>query len=377
MKVRKIAVILFLLALLVPSLALASGSETNVYFSKDQSVADNHYATGASVEVAGKVGGDLFIIGGSVVVTGEVAGDVLVLGGNIRIAGTVGGNVRIVGGNVEITGPVNKNVSVVAGTLNIASTSNISGTTSVVCGMVDIRGAIAGTLDGYAGGVIVAGTLKNGANLVLGPKNSVNFRDTAIVQGEFTYKATKPAAVAVGAKISEPLNYVAYTEFKKSHYSVDWALKQLIIIFSLLVVALVVTSLFSKFLEQITMSAQVKPWRQMGWGFVWLVVPPIVFILLMITLIGLPLALILLGVYIIGLYLIPIFAGSTLITYLKTIPSLSFINRWPLLLSVCIGIIIFKLLTLIPYLGWLISLISLLWLWGAMVNSLKQILSNR
>ncbi len=377
MKIHKIVVILFSITLLVPSLALAKGNEPNVYFSKDEVASGNYYTAGASVEIVDKVEGDLFVVGGNIVVTGEVGGDILALGGNIRISGPVAGNVRIAGGNVEITGPVGKNVSVVAGTLNIASTSNISGSISVACGMLDIRGAVGGNLDGYVGEVIIAGTLKGDANLMLGPNNSVKFRDTAQVQGKFTYKAIKPAEVAPGAKISEPLNYLPYTKLEQGRYGADWWLKQLISIFSLLVTTLIITSLFPKFLEQVATIAQVKPWRQVAWGFVWLLVPPIVFILLMITLIGLPLALILLALYIIGLYLVPIFAGYTLYLYLKTISNLLFLNRWPLLLSVCVGIIVFKLLTFIPYLGWLVSLVALLWLWGAMISALKQALSNR
>ncbi|MFA4937308.1 MAG: polymer-forming cytoskeletal protein [Patescibacteria group bacterium] len=375
MKRTGILVILVIAVLLLPAVSLAKNiNQTDVYLPKDKIIEGNYYAAGATVEVAGKVTSDVMAVGGSVVISGEVAGDVLVIGGNVRITGSVEGNVRIIGGNIELAGPVGKNVSVVGGTLTIATSSQISGHLSLAVGAFDLRGSVLKDVNGAVGNFVIAGTIKGKTDLKLDPQSISQIRDTAIIQGPFSYQAKHEVQVASGAKLSEPLRFIPYAPKAVSHSG--WWLKQLISLFSLLVVALVIISLAPKLVQQISQEALVKPWKKIGWGFVWLVVPPIVFIILLVTVIGIPLGIIFIVCYAIGLYLTQVFAGMALGEYLKTKKPFAWMQKLPLLLVASIGILVFKLLTLVPYIGWLIILVALLWMWGTIIQVKKDLLNN-
>ncbi|MFH1866872.1 MAG: hypothetical protein ABIJ81_02200 [Patescibacteria group bacterium] len=364
------------LSLVLAPIASAKGNDqVDIYLSKDEVVAGNYYKAGATVEVAGKVKSDVVAVGGNVIITGEVGGDVIAVGGNVRITGQVAGNVRVVGGNVELVGPVGKNVSVVGGTLTIDTNSQISGHLTLAVGAFEHRGVIKGSVEGLVGGVIIAGTIAGPTELTLDRQNIMQIRETAIIEGPFIYHAGQEAKVAEGAQLAEPLQYLQLGT-KEAGRESAWWFGHLVSLFALLIIGMILTVIAPRYVQLLGQTALVKPWRHIGWGFVWLVVPPIAFVILAITVIGLPLAIISAVVYLVGLYITQVVAGMALAEYLKTWPKLTKLRKAPLLLTVSLGIVVFKLLTLIPYMGWVIFLVALLWMWGTIIQVKRQIISG-
>ena len=128
-----------------------------------------------------------------------------------------------------------------------------------------------------------------------------------------------------------------------------------------------------KILLQVKDEMVKRPGPSIGWGFVYLVVVPVIMILLMITIIGIPLALIILPFYLIGFYLAKICASFAIV--ILTLNHLSKEKKykgalvWPLVL----GIIIFALVTSLPFVGWMVKILLVLWALGASLQVKKEI----
>jgi len=376
---KRIALAILFSLVIAPVLALpalAKGSQPDVYLPSTETVSGNYYKVGGTVEVAGKVASDVVVAGGNVIISGEVGGDVLVVGGNIRITGSVEGDVRVIGGNVELAGPVGKNVSVAAGTLTIASSSNINGHLTVAVGALDLRGAVVGGVAGAAGSVIIAGTIKGPTDIILDKEGTLQIRDTAVIQSPFKYSAYHEAQVAEGANLSEALQF-NQLNLKERSWSekFDW-LRHLISLFAMLIIGMIFVVMVPKLVEQINSEALVKPWAKIGWGFVWLVVPPIAIIILAVTIIGLPLAIIGAAIYAIGLYMTQIFAGLLVGYWLKNNSKMAWWSKMSPLVMMSVGILVFKILTMLPFVGGLVVFVGLLWLWGTLASVKKQLILN-
>jgi len=107
-------------------------------------------------------------------------------------------------------------------------------------------------------------------------------------------------------------------------------------------------------------------WKSVGWGILSLILIPLIIILLFITLIGFPIGILLLIAYIFAIYIAGIFSSVVIGHWiLKKIgkPDISLI--WALL----IGFLVYKLLSWVPFVGWVFTLIVFLWAFGALVST--------
>jgi uncharacterized membrane protein YhaH (DUF805 family) len=109
-------------------------------------------------------------------------------------------------------------------------------------------------------------------------------------------------------------------------------------------------------------------WKSMGIGFAVVFLVPILFIVLLTTIIGAPIALIMIVLYFVMLYIAKVF--TLLALGIKILPKSS-----PYL-AYLLAVVIYTIVTIIPVIGGLVSLIVLLVGMGAFVTSKKAILSE-
>ncbi len=358
--------------LAVPSWAYAK-EQMDVYIPSGTAIEGNYYGVGNTVEVAGSVGSDLIVAGGNVIVTGAVGGDVIAAGGNIRLTGPVGGNVRVVGGNVEIYGTVARNVTVGAGTLVIGESAEISGHVTTGAGTLEVRGKISGGLLAGSGVVIIAGTISGPVNLYLDTEGTLDIRETAVTGAEFNYYSRQTARIADGAQLAQAPQF---HEFVKQAPKPVWWWHYLISLFSLLVLGMVLVSLVPKKVQEVMEEVIANPWRAIGWGIIWAIVVPIVGIILLITVIGWPLAFALAAFYIFDLILAPALAGATVGWYIKSRVGDTWLGKQTLMVTVLIGIFIYRLVVFIPVVGGLVALVGALLAWGALLRVQYQTMKS-
>jgi len=109
----------------------------DVHIAAGDTLDDDLATKGGSITVDGVVTGDCAVIGGSIAVNGEVQGDVACFGGSADVAGRVGGGLACFGGSADITGSVEDELACFGGTVTLGPKSSVGGDVSVMGGTVE------------------------------------------------------------------------------------------------------------------------------------------------------------------------------------------------------------------------------------------------
>ncbi|PIY78420.1 MAG: hypothetical protein COY82_02585, partial [Parcubacteria group bacterium CG_4_10_14_0_8_um_filter_35_7] len=308
-------VVLFVSFFILPQNASAYSTEDfsqNVYIGANEVIGYNLVRVGESIDIRGKVEGDVMVVGNTVNIEGEVKGDVLGLGGIVRILGNVEGDVRVAGGIVEIKGDVGKNVNILAGTIIIHENARVGHSLSFLGGNVEIKGPVSSNIDGRATQIILNSEVGGNVNLKINPQGKLILSPRALIKGDFTYTAPDEAQAEEGAEIKGKTFYkplVALSKEIQRRGRILWLFKKIISLFGLLVVGMVLVTLMDKKLQEATDKMTRKFGISLLLGFIYLIVIPFVLMILTGTIIGIPLALIGFLLYLISLYVSQIFAG--------------------------------------------------------------------
>ncbi|MFH1401862.1 MAG: polymer-forming cytoskeletal protein [Parcubacteria group bacterium] len=365
------------------TLSLASGasikdSKENIYVGEEEIIESNFIQTGGTVGFNGQAQKDVIIAGGTINIAGPVKGDVLAAGGTVRINGDVAGNIRVSGGTVEINGKVGKNVNAFGGTVIIGDDAEIGWDLLIFAGSIEIRGKVIGDIKGGGGNVVLANEVGGNVDLKIDAKDGhLVLYPKADIKGNLTYTASTEAGVKEGAKIAGETTYkpvaLPIAPVKKT-LGISSFVGKIMPLLGLLMMGLIIILLAPKTSRTVGQRMTEKPWASLGWGVVYLIVTPVVLILLAITVVGIPLSLITLVVYLIFLYLTKIFIGMVLGQ--KLLQWAIKKKEVPLVWAMILGVVIFYILTGLPFVGWIISLLGACWALGAMVEIKKQTLKQ-
>jgi len=366
MKKLKIILLIIFLFLIIPTSLLAENDY--FYLGSDEVIDGNYYAVGNNLEILGTVNSDLYVLGGNAVVKGVIKGDVLALAGNVKISGEVDGDVRAVGGLVEISGPVGGNVSVLAGNLFMAADSEILGHLTFASPNVRLEGKIGGKVNGWGENIIASNKVVGDVNIKTPNDGTTVLLPGTEYQNNFYYQSDQPAEIKEGANVNGQVFYEKTSAAANRYFSKKFLFNKIVALFSLLVVGLLMLKFFFKAIERIGSQMISKPYKSLGWGFVCLVLAPIILMLLMLTIIGLPLALILAAVFVIILYvsqiLVGLVLGQAILKYFKK-------EAKPLWVLIT-GLIGYEIIIALPYLGGVLRILLVIWALGATIKWFKQ-----
>jgi len=380
-------VIIFLTTLSLASGASIEDSKRNVYISEEEIIESNFIQVGNTIDFNGQAQKDVIVAGGTINITGPVKGDVLVTGGTVRILGDVTGNVRSMGGTIEINGKVGKNVNAFGGVVIIREDAEIGWDVLIFAGSIEIRGKVGGDIKGGGSNVILANEVGGNVDLKIdtedNEKSYLVLYPTTDIGGNLTYTSLRKAEIKEGAKIAgetiykstiSPIVSIENTSGIFSFMGKIFLMGKILALLGLLIIGLIIILLARKTSKTIGEKMIEKPWTSLGWGAVYLIVTPVILILVAITVIGIPLSLIALAVYIISLYLTKIFVG--IILGQKLLKWASKKQEVSLVWAMILGVVVFYILTNLPFIGWIISLLGVCWALGAMVEIKKQILKQ-
>jgi len=139
-----------------------------------------------------------------------------------------------------------------------------------------------------------------------------------------------------------------------------------------LVLGIFIVLLAPRRVKAVTESIRTRPWANLGWGAIILIVTPIAALIACITIIGLPLGLIALALYTIAICLTQLFVGL-FIGQLIIGGSRGVESRAALVGALVLGLAILSILRLIPYLGAVIWLATILFGLGAILVSGRKL----
>ena len=231
------------------------------------------FFTGAIVDVAGTIRGDVYAAGQSVTISGDVTGDVIAAAQTITIAGTVDGDVRLAAQDVSITGEVSRSGTVFAANLTIRDSGSFGDDVVAAAGRVDISGDVGRDVVISVGRLIIDGS----------------------VGGSVTYISDEDARIADGAvegtveRIDPP--QTPRVEVSPWAVFIGWFLGVFYALVALSLITLLAGLLVPRWLQRVTDHLVPSPWKALLVGFVASIAVPVALVFLAVTIIGAPLAL--------------------------------------------------------------------------------------
>ena len=357
-----------------PALAFDARGGDAITISSGEVVDDDLYVGANTVIIDGTINGDLWAAGNVITINGIVNGSVMAAGRIVNINGDIGHAVRAAGETINISSDVDGDVMVGGSQVNIASTARVGGDLLLGAGNARIDGLIEGVIKGGGGDVTISSEVRGDVALKV---ESLTILPTANIQGNLTYTSEEEADIQAGAQIG------GVTTHNLPEVKEERARGFPFVLFSgiggkvtgfimALLAGLVIILLAPRRLTSVAESIRSRPGPSAGWGAVILFATPIAAIIVCITIIGIPLGLIALALWGIAIYLaqIPVglFIGRWIIGHFRGVEGKAIMVG-----ALALGLVILRLLSLIPHLGFFIGLAVILFGLGAVVVTLRRL----
>lgn len=360
---------------LVPTAASAVSSLTgsNITLAKPETHNGTLYAAGQTVVIDGTVHGDLVCTGQTVTINGAVSGDVICAAQTLTINGPVAGNVRVIGQTVALNGTIGKNLNVAGQIVNLGSLASVSGEAGVWAETAEVSGPISSNLYGSVGILTLKSTVGGNVDVMV---KSLSLGSEAKIAGNLGYASTATFTInqsKVGGEIkrSDPPQSSSRPAPTSTGTSFGvWLAGRLYVLAALLIIALPLAWLAPRPLNRLASTMVAQPGLSTGWGFVGLIALPIIGLMLMLTVIGIPLALLGLVFWILLIFTSSIFAGVAVGKF--ALQRMGW-NKDSLIWATLIGVSIFVVVTSLPILGFLLTIVALWWVTGGLMLNAKYL----
>jgi len=340
----------------------------------NKKVNDDLYAAGGEIQLLAAVEGDLVVAGGDLNFADTVKGDLIVAGGDITLGGHVSDDVRIAGGDITVTGTIRDDLIVFGGQLSIDEEAVISGNLIIFGGQVDLNGIVEGDLRAKAGTVYFNGTVDR------------NFEVSAreiFIDGSIGGKSTIAAQELVlgnDASFKGDIAYwseerdIDFTAFQKSGKTTfdeslaperglfdfrymgivafGLILAYLVAVFLLLLIA---NGFLKNYFAQAAGQLDQQFVRCFGLGVLYLLGLPVAIFLLITMLVTIPIAIPLAMIYGLTIFYGHVVAGLLLSHFIRNKYYPGWSDRKVLWAALGI-VVILRILSFIPFLGWVISM---------------------
>lgn len=363
-------IVLFLLLAVTPAYAITLRStEEKLTIPSEETIQGDLYASSGNVEIEGKVNGDAIVGGGTVTIDGVISGDLIAAGGAIFLNGEIKDDVRIAGGTLYVNGKIGGDIIAAGGQVKISKKSRINENALIGCGTLQIDGPIGKNLWAGAGTVALDGRIGENAKI---SSDDISLGSSAKIYGNLLYFGSKKAKIDSGARVRGRVTHELPPEEaqKAAPFAglvgiLFYVLFAFISFLAALITAFIIIALFPKAVAETLRILTESLWTSLGVGFLALIAVPVAAIILIFTLVGLPLGVISFALYFIFIYLSQIIFGIFLGK--KILVGATKSEGVSPYLSALVGIIIIAVLGFIPFLGWLVKFVVMLFGIGALV----------
>jgi len=350
-----------------PVLAFDGRSGDTVTVPQGEVVDGDLYVMGRNIIIDGTVNGDIFGAGQTITINGTVNGGVTIAGQTLTVNGQVAHGARLAGQTINVNSSIGRDLVAAGAALNVASTAKIADDLIFSVGTSYVSGRVNGDVKGGAGEVTITNEVGGDVEVTV---DKLTITSTANIEGNVVYTSENEASIQSGARLG---GSTTHKMPEKPAVPAPFAgiqgklLGFLMILAAGIIVILLATGRMSAMADSI----RTKPWPSLGWGALALFVTPIAALIVIITIIGLPVGLIALVLYGIAVYLsqIPIgfLIGRLIIRRNGEIES-----RGLMIGALALGLVILLVLSLIPYVGGLVGLLTIVFGLGSLVVSMAR-----
>lgn len=355
------------LVIMMPSAADAAvfRQGNRIVIEEGETINDDLYVAGSTIQINGTVNGDLIAAGNSITVDGNVTGSTFLAGSDVGISGRIGNSARVASGNLSVHGDIGRDLIAGAGTVDVQRNSNIR--RDFVGGSSDAR------MDGQIGRNVIGSMEKLQINGTVNGTVKVDVSNLTVgsgarIGGDLRYKSANEAQIANGADIEGDVDMTRVEKRRGRRPAVLYIGAALFSLLWLLALGVALFLLFPRFGNDFNRTLESKPWVSLGWGFLILILTPFAFLILLITVIGVPIAFVLLFLYIVAIYVTKIYVGYFVGS--RIFAALGKVTHWfwPLF----VGLLVVVILSAIPFIGWLSRLAIVLFGLGALILTLTD-----
>jgi len=345
-----------------PVLAFDGRTGDTVTVTQNEVVDGDLYVIGRSIIIDGTVNGDIFGIGQEITISGTVNGGVTLVGETLTLNGQVAHGARLAGETINVNSSIGRDIAAAGATLKVGGTAEIAGDLVLGFGTAYINGHVNGNIKGGGGEVTITNGVGGNVDLAV---DKLTITSAANIEGDLVYTSENEASIQSGAQLGGSTTHnVPEKPAEPSPFSV--ARGKLLGFLMILVIGIIVILLATERVSAMADSIRNKPWPSLGWGALVLFVTPIAALIVICTIIGLPLGLIALALWGIAIYLSQIPVGF-LIGRLIIRRNGEIESRGLMIGALALGLVILLVLGLIPYIGWLVMLLTIMFGLGSLV----------
>ncbi|MFC1992687.1 hypothetical protein ACFLV3_02605 [Chloroflexota bacterium] len=359
-----------------PVMALDLREGETVTIASGEVVNDDLYITSGDIIINGTVNGDVFAVGRSITINGRVDGGISFGGQTAVINGEITNSLRFGGQSIIVNGIIGRDLVVGSSQLSVSSAGQIDGDLVFGAGTAQINGFIGDSILGGAGEVTLANNI--GGDVTLGV-DRLTITSGADIQGALKYTSQNEASIQSGAKISGDISHLIPERSEKEWGAkgilagitgaVIWKTLSYVMIF---IIGIILILIAKKRMILMHTAIQKSPWQTLGWGALILIATPIAAVIVMITVIGLPLGIISLVLWGIALYLsqilVALLLGRLIIRQNRELNSTGFMIG-----ALALGLLVLFALRLIPIIGWIVSLLVMVFGLGTLITSVRTV----
>ena len=310
-----------------------------------------HMVSDDKVTFEDTVNGDSAIAGNLVDIIGNIDGIGFIAGQTVNVNGNLEYGF-LAGQNVNINGQISKNIYAAGETITLSKDANIGKDLFLAGDSINLNGNIQRNINIYASTVTIKkGTTING-NITIEASN-IKVEDGASIKGTLKYNEDAKNDISDNSSIGK---ITTYEITKDEGFNTSEILSSIL---NMVVVFLSITIIIPKTLDKTNEIYEKKNnnyIKNIGIGFLILICVPLISLILLASNIGVYLGLILVALYAIAIYLSFIISGYILGNLILVKLMKLNTNKY---LSGIIGIILLKILMVIPVLSTIICLIAI------------------
>lgn len=330
---------------------------TNERITIDQTINDNLYLFGSTVDIDAPVHGDLVIFGNDININKNVSGDVFAAGNSINITSQIKGSLRLAGANIFLDSKVDEDVLAMSNIFRTSSNNFIKRDLILAANSGVLSGVVKGKVNGSVNNLVLGTLVDKDVKLQV---NKLLLTNTANIKGSLQYTSLSKAFFSKKAKVkgairhTTPARQILYGQI--SGWLRSWV--------GMLLVAFLLVVFIPDTFKRVRQTLETKPWASPALGFALLVLTPFFIVFLAVTVIGLPLALILLTLYLGAIYFAQIYVAAVVGTALwqRLVPAKESLGT-----SLFVGITVLAIMRLLPLFGFLVTLLIVIFGFGALV----------
>jgi cytoskeletal protein CcmA (bactofilin family) len=320
--------------------------------------------------VDGTLDGDLTAWFQSGTINGVVTEDVNVFAQDLTISGEVGDDVRAIANSMNILGTVKGNVLAAGSFVRVGEDAVIDGDLLVGAGNVTIDGVVKGGVRIGTGHLAMNGTI--GGDAHISTDGGITMGDDASIGGDLHYEGPAQIEFSHGA-VKGAITFKTKGE-KREFDDIESAVGRftrtfgIVLHIFLFLAALIAGSVIFAFTkDHANRTAEIlrtKPLKSLGIGFIAAICVPIICVIMLVLVLTIPLGFVVFLVYLVALYIAKFYVGLWLGKLILRNRPAGASPIPPMLL----GITILYVLTWIPILGFLITLVVIFFGLGALLQ---------